>query len=1085
MAEDHTRPDTRSPTPKPRYPPLNIRFDHPEYLWLLFLTGPIIWLGFRSLAALEPARRWTAIGLRLTVLSVLVLMLAGLQAVQTHTDLTVIAVVDQSESVRRFAKPPQPTPGEAQPDDSQDYQQWARSYLKDTSSGRRGGDKLGLVTYDGRSSVRALPSEAAELDSGTTDQPIEGTDTASALRSAMALFPPDSGRRLVLVSDGNDTTGDTEAAAREAAAAGIPIDVLPAPYQVKDEVMIERLYAPSEAREGQTVSLRVVLRATKPAAGLIQLLHDDHPIDLNGEAPGRGAPVARADWTLEERDTPVTDNNQANPASQGDALGRYVTVREVDIPLGFTGINKFAAVFEPVKGSDSMQVNNKAQAFTLVSGKGRVLFVDNIGGTSGNILPRALASRGIELDVVTPQGVPTRISRMQRYDAIILQNVPYDAITPPQQKMLVKYVHDLGGGLVMLGGPDSFGAGGWTNSDLDRYILPISCQIPSQTILPSGALVLVIDRSGSMGAPVGGSNRNQQELANEAAVLALNTLYPQDLVGVVAFDGDAKSIVKVQMNSDPAAVAKKVHSLQPGGGTNIYSGLDMAYRELAPLTVQDAAIKHIILLTDGQSMEPSPGGYIKLASQMRKNGITLSTIGVGDGHDAQLLSQLASMGRGNYHPITNPANLPQVFIKEAKTIRKNLVKETPFVPTVLPTGSPIMSNLTGVPQLKGLVLTGEKRDPRVVMPMVGPEGEPVFAHWQVGLGRSAAFTSDATNRWATQWLSWGGYPDFWARTVRTIARPSASRDADLLVSIRDGRVNVQLDAAADSTTTGTNRGSRGRAGSFGNFLDVRGSILKPDGSTESITLQQIGPGQYRADALADQTGNYVVSLFVDSPDGTRRTVFGGAGRPPGQELRRFKSNTALLKRIAQITNGRVLDPQSPNPAGLFDRTQLFETRSVRPLWRSLLFWLLIVFMLDVACRRIAWDAAAILAWCRDRLGMLLGSLRPREVESQATLATLKSRLKQADSSSENRSQQSEADPLVLAPSKKRKFEAAKDFQAQDDFTQAVGGADQDPSSTSIPAATSGPKDQTKEQGPTTSRLLAAKRRARESRDTND
>ena len=986
---------------------MNIRFDQPEYLWLLLLAGPIVWLGMRSLAALEPARRWTAIGLRLAVLAILVLMLAGLQAVRTHDDLTVIAVIDQSESVRRFAGAL--AGSGAGSDQAKDFVQSVKDYLKQAASDRRDGDRLGLVTYDGKSTVRALPSEAADLEAGTIDQPTEGTDTASAIRSGMALSMADSGHRIVLVSDGNDTTGDAEAAAEEAAAAGIPIDVLPAQYQVEHEVMVERLFAPNEAREGQTVPLRIVLRATRPADGLIQLLHDDTPIDLNGEAEGRGAPVYRSDWTLEETNLPVADDhadhadNADNPTINApeDLLGRYVAVREVDVPMGFTGVNKFRAIFEPAEGDDTMQVNNRAEAFTLVSGKGRVLFVDNVGGDSGNILPRALASRGIELDVVKPRGLPISLDMMQRYDAIILQNVPYDAITPPQQRMIVKYVHDLGGGMVMLGGPDSFGAGGWTNSDLDKYILPVSCQIPSQTILPSGALVLVIDRSGSMASSVGGTMASQQELANEAAVLALNTLYPQDLVGVVAFDGDAKAIVKVQMNSDPGAVAKQVRSLQPGGGTNIYAGLDMAYRELAPLNVQDAAVKHIILLTDGNSMEPVPGGYIKLAAEMRRNNISLSTIGVGDGHDAQLLTQLANMGNGNYHPITNPANLPQVFIKEAKTIRKNLVKEIPFIPTVLPTGSPIMSSLGAVPELKGLVLTGEKHDPRILMPLVGPEGEPVFAHWQVGLGRSAAFTSDATNRWATQWLSWGGYPDFWARTVRTIARPSASRDADLLVAIRDGQLNVQLDAAFESEPAP--RRGRQRTGSFGNFLDVKGSILKPDGSVQPISLDQVGPGQYRANAPADQTGNYVVSLFIDAPDGTRRAVFGGAGRPPGEELRRFRSNNALLHRIAEVTGGRILDPKAPAPAGLFDRTIPFETRSIRPLWRTLLFWLVVLFMLDVACRRIAWDALAIWNGCRQRVDALLGTLKPREVEAEATLAALKNRQTQTEQQLHDRS----------------------------------------------------------------------------------
>lgn len=1072
---------------------MNIRFDHPEYLWLLLLAGPLVLLGVRSLAALEPARRWTAIGLRLAVLAVLVLMLAGLQAVQTHDDLTVIAVVDQSESVRRFAKPLAGAES-----DAKDFEASARAFLEASSTDRGGGDRLGLVTYDGKSSVRALPSEAADLESGTVDQPTEGTDTASAIRSGMALFPPDSGQRMVLLTDGNDTTGDVLAAAREAAAMGIPIDVLPALYQVEHEVMVERLFAPNEAREGQTVPLRIVLRATRPADGQVQLLHDDTPIDLNGEAPGKGAPVYESDWTLEEIGTTESDRDAEGGDGVGvvdesePLLGRYVSVREVDVPMGFTGVNKFRAIFEPAEGADTMQVNNRAEAFTLVSGKGRVLFVDNVGGDSGNILPRALASRGIELDVVEPRGLPISLDRMQRYDAIILQNVPYDAITPPQQRMMVKYVHDLGGGLVMLGGPDSFGAGGWTNSDLDRYILPVSCQIPSQTILPSGALVLVIDRSGSMMSSVGGTYRTQQELANEAGVLALNTLYPQDLVGVIAFDSDAHSIVKVQENSNPAAVAKAVRSIQPDGGTNIYSGLEMAYQELAPLTVQNAAIKHIILLTDGQSMAPGPGGYVKLAAQMRRNGISLSTIGVGDGHDAQLLTQLANMGNGNYHPIVNPANLPQVFIKEAKTIRKNLVKEVPFVPTVQPTGSPIMASLTNVPELKGLVLTGEKNDPRILMPMTGPEGEPVFAHWQVGLGRSAAFTSDATNRWATQWLSWGGYPDFWARTVRSIARPSATRDADLIVSVRDGQVNVQLDAAFESAAT-PGRG-RQRSGSFGNFLDVKGSVLKPDGSVEQITLDQVGPGQYRANTRADQTGNYVVSLFVESPDGTRRAVFGGAGKPPGEELRRFKSNTAILKRIAQITNGRILDPSAPKPAGLFERTMPFETRSVRPLWRTLLLWLVALFMLDVACRRIAWDAVAVWQWCRQRVDALLGTLKPREVQAEATLAALKNRQAQTEQEMAERGTPGRArvpagvsgsasDAKVVAPSTKTKFEAGADFVASSDFTGSVGGASE--GSASGGAAGAAKKDSgsdNADDGLTTSRLLVARRRAQEQRD---
>ena len=890
------------------------------------------------------------------------------------------------------------------------------------------------------------------LDVGTVTQPMEGTDTASVIRAAIATYPPDSGTRLLLSSDFNDTSGDTLAAAREAAAAGIPIDVLPIPYRVDNEVLVEALHAPTEAREEQTVGLRAVLRATQPSSGLLQLVHDGVPIDLNGDTAGTGIPITKKDWTV----PPETDDEDE---SESSVDGRFIAVKQIDVPLAFAGPNKFEVVFEPDTGADSESTNNKAEAFTLVGGKGRVLFVDNIGGESGAILLKALMSHGVELDVISPEAFPTRMGQLQRYDAVIFQNVPAEMITGPQQKMLVKYVHDLGGGFVMVGGPDSFGAGAWTNTELDQYILPVSCKIPMQTMLPSGALVLVIDRSGSMAAPVMGSNKSQQELAGEAAILALSTLYPDDLVGVVAFDDSAKLIVDVQKNSDPARIAKLVRSIQPGGGTDIYSGLDLAYRKLAPFNMQDAAVRHVILLTDGQSQQ---GNYIKLVGQMVKSGISLSTIGVGDGHNAALLRQLANMGGGNYHPIQNPKHLPKVFIKEAKTIRKNLIKEEPFEPTLQTTGSPIMANVTAVPELKGFVLTGAKHDPRIFMPIVGPEGEPVFAHWQVGLGRAAAFTSDATNRWATDWLRWGGYADFWARTVRAIARPAQSRDADLVASIQGDRLVIRLDAAAADEQQ-----SRRAVGSFGNFMNIRGGVVLPNGDVEQITLEQTGPGVYETTAPAAMTGNYIVDLHLYDQNGNVRRAVGGASRPPGEELRRFRSNMALAQQMAEITGGRVLDPNAADPAGLFERTRPFESRSVRPLWRTLLLWLVVLFLLDVACRRIAWDFGAIYGWLKGRLSAIAGSLQTRDIESEATLAALKQSRKRV-----------EVEPVAAPPpSRTRKFEAAENAEPAADFADAVGAAKQE--TPRGPAVAVSPDGDTIEDESTTSRLLDAKRRARE------
>src|SRR5690606_1332783 len=234
----------------------------------------------------------------------------------------------------------------------------------------------------------------------------------------------------------------------------------------------------------------------------------------------------------------------------------------------------------------------------------------------------------------------------------------------------------------------------------------------------------------------------------------------------------------------------------------------------------------------------------------------------------------------------------------------------------------------------------------------------IFAHWQVGLGRTAAFTSDAHNQWAVNWLNWDGYADFWARTVRTVARPSNSRNVDLLADVRGDQLAIRLATVADATD---------------GFARVVGSVLQPDGGVVNVELEQTGPGLYEAALPAEASGNYVVSLFVQRPGGEREAVFGGVSRPPGEELRRFRTNLPLLQQVASITGGELLDPTNPRAADLFSReNRSFVTRAIRPLWRQLLVLLLVLVLLDVACRRIAWDPVAIGGWVRDRTRALFG-----------------------------------------------------------------------------------------------------------------
>ena len=372
---------------------LNFRFDHPELLFLLLLILPIGWLGWKHLATVEPIRRGLAIGLRVGVLVLLVLMLAGLRAERRHTDLTVIAVVDQSPSMSIFGQPPEVpvaiSGGLENTSTQRSMSQAVRDFLVAASDDKQPDDRFGVVTYDNRPTVVTRPGNEVRLNPSADVQVREGTDTAKALEWAMAAkSDANTALRLVLVTDGNDTTGDTLAAARNAAAAGVVIDVLPIDYRVGDEVMVEGVYTPIEAREGQTVAVRVVLRGTAPARGQLQLVHDDRVLDLNGAAPGKGLPITPSEWSDSRALTELQDDGQGNvievEANAASESGRFVLAKQIDVPIGVSGANRFEAIFEPAVVPTPGMANNASPSGGNSGGGGA-----SGGGTAGAIFNAA------------------------------------------------------------------------------------------------------------------------------------------------------------------------------------------------------------------------------------------------------------------------------------------------------------------------------------------------------------------------------------------------------------------------------------------------------------------------------------------------------------------------------------------------------------------------------------------------------------------------------------------------------------------------------------------------------------------------
>ncbi len=1015
---------------------MNLRFDQPGFLWLALLVVPLVLASWPVLATMDRLRRATVIGIRSALIILLAVTLAGPRTVREHDELTVIGILDLSGSVKRFA---------ALADDedlgSISTVEYLRSWFRDATAARTRDDRFGLIVFDGKATVISVPVRGEYVDDNLDVSVLDGTNIAEAIRLALAMFPADSARRIVLVSDGNETMGDAIAAAREAAAgreggAGVPIDVAPVMYEVAGDVQVARVEAPPTAQPGQVVTVRIVIDATAPASGRIELRREDAPVDLNGAAPG------------------VTRRVEL-PA------GRSVHLAQVK--LGDTPINRFEATFEADDAEqDALLVNNRGESFTATPSRGTVLVLtERIDDQRP--LARALRRFDIPVQLELPAALGEDLLTLQRYDLIVLENVAAPELTELQQKLLVRYVHDLGGGLVMVGGPQSFGAGGWNGTELEN-VLPVELDPPKELKLARAALVLVLDKSGSMNEPVAGTRTTQQRIANEAAALAIESLRRESLVGVVTFDLFAREHVPLQRNDDPEAIADRLRAIRSDGGTNLEPALERARRMLESV---DAERKLVVCLSDGRSHVTE---LDDLVERMADEGIMITTIAVGDEADHDTLARIAELGGGEFYPVRNPRTLPRVLVDSVQVINKPLLKERPFSPVVRPTGSVLTAGMGGAPPLGGLVITTARPDVNATIEMTDPDGEPLLAHWQVGLGRAAAFTSDSGAQWAGEWLGWPGYAPFWAQLARTIARPATAADAELTTRIENGRLRITLESSGEEAML--------------DYVSVEGVVYDPEGESEPVTLPQIAPGRYQTSVAAPKTGTYVVAL---SPRrGTRRLapVIGGATQASSAEYRRYESNPRLLARVMELTGGRALDLARPMDAELFDREGMQPSRTALPAW-GILLWLAVgLLLLDVAARRVAWDATSL----RRALARASARVAPSHVRGRAAAETLAS-LRQASAQADER----RARPAVSARERKKAERAVPVVRRAEPTTSApeprqvsaaldaLRGRDTEPSE-KPGAPEPEPADENEGSTDTTSSLLAAKRRARRKLD---
>jgi hypothetical protein len=888
---------------------MTVAFEHPLALVILALAIPFWWMARRSVAVLGPWKAWGGLSLRVVVLFLLAFAIARPSIVRETDAMTVLVVADASDRV--------PLELRTRAD---------RAVRDAVARKERPEDRTGVVTLARDAVIAAMPADAGEPSLLGHVGDLAATDLAAGVRMALATQPGDTVARILLLSDGNETAGSIDEAASLAKAAGVPIDVVPLEYRHEGEILVESMRAPTRAREGQSVDLRVTIRSQRAAKGRLLLWQNDQPVDLDPAGDGQAFPVD---------------------------LAPGANLVTLPVVADGSGAQRFRVTFEPDDpAADAVQQNNAGAAVVFVGGVGRVLAIEPAGGTECEAIARALEDGQIEVERVGPDEAMARgLAYLTGFDAVILANVPRWAFDNEFDRGLHAYVHDLGGGLIATGGPEAFGAGGWLGSETEKA-LPVRLDPPQTRQIMRGALALLMHSCEMPEANYWGQ---------QVAISAIDALSSQDYLGMISLGGSPDGQQRqgygwgfpMQIVGDKGRAKGAAKSMVVGDMPSFATPLEMILEEMVKLR---AGQKHVIVTSDGDPSAPPP----ELLNDFKLAKITVTTVMLGGsgagsmGHggpeDRRKMQAMASKTGGRFYQVENPRKLPQIFIQEATVVSRSLIVEGDFQPRLVNASTGPLKGFDALPPVRGYILSvpreGLAQTAAVVKTKEGDD--PFYSYWNYGLGRSVAFASDSTGRWGPAWTQWSGFRPFWEQTVRWAMRPPTPQDVAVSTRTDGDRAFIEVETREAGQ------------GGFAAATRAEARLVTPSGQVRELPLRQVGPGRFTGEFDAGQPGAYLanVTFARAAGEGGARSgsVQAAVSVPYPAEYRAVRDDAARLRAVAERTGGRVLRLQDAATWELFDRSDLGASRSARALWELAAILAAVLILFDVAWRRIAFDA---------------------------------------------------------------------------------------------------------------------------------
>ncbi len=887
-------------------------FASPLWLWLLSALLPIGWLAWTGRKARSRKRLIVATLLRALALTLLALAAAKPVVIESSREISVIYAIDVSKSV-------------------------APTFLKQTIDWIR---TLNERYHPAQVRYVAFASQARVLESaedllalqvsaesgnaaGVLDQ--SATDLEQALRSALSGFGAGPARRLVLVTDGNQTHGDVWRVLPRLRVERVRLFAIPAPVAVGNDAWVDAISLPEDVRQQEPLSVEVtVLSRARTNAKLT--------LASGAQSLARRAVLLRP--------------------------GENHVAMQIRMPQA--GSHPLTA--HVMADADENPRNDTFEQDVWVSPRPRVLYVED-APESAHYLADALRSQHI--DVTVTKTPPASAEELAGFDAVLLSDIPAHRIDAKAVRALESFVRDQGKGLLFAAGENTFGKQGYAASAVEQ-MLPVRFQ--GKRKRRELDLVLLIDRSHSM-------RGRKLELAKTAALATLDLLESQHRLAVVAFDSRPHEVVPLAEVAGKRRAEDLISSMTASGQTNIYNALVDAQRILAN---SSAATKHIILLSDGltapppgtaaalsnseqaqeavrkaraetfrelgvQTSEPPPEpaapahGMEGVVGELAQANVTLSTVAIGEKPNLDLMKRLADQGHGKSYVAADDAQIPGLFVSETRRLLGEAIVEEPFHPTVTNRSDTIAGiDFALGPPLAGFVVARPKRFSEVLLQAL--KQEPLLVQTHYGLGKTVAFLSDVKNRWAARWLTWDGYARFWAQVVRATMPHAAADGSQWRVQRQGNDAFIELMALDDKRM-------------YRDGLRPKVRVRAPSGETSIAALRQVGPGRYRASMPIAPDGSAPYGFEVLAGGGLGQRDLKQLGTRSlsyawSDEYRALPTNNVLLRSLSEQTGG-VFAPKANDIFAQYGDGGV----APRPLW----FWFaaaaLALFLLDILVRR--------------------------------------------------------------------------------------------------------------------------------------